>query len=222
MGLFVGLACNMPIFYFAFFVLAGGVLLLLVHLHKYLKLGFSFALPDKETWTQFGVIMVKFLPCLFTMSTMEINLFVDNILTSYLPAGSLTLLTYACGFLRIPLGCLGVAFSTILLSHFSCISIHQPKRLSFYLLESTKFILWLTLPATLLMSFFSHKFFAIIFHDKFTLSQVAQASLLLNVLLTGLFFLSLNKIYVNIYYSLHETFLPGSCCRGWYFLYRQC
>src|SRR5581483_10401125 len=115
-----------------------------------------------------------FFPCMITMGALEVNLLIDSMLASFLPAGAFSLFDYASGFFRIPLGVFAVAFSTILLSHFSRVSTYAPKRLSFYLLESTKFVFWVTIPVSIIMCFFSHKFFATLalYSGKLMPSQV--------------------------------------------------
>ena len=92
------------------------------------------------------------------------------------------------------MGAFAVAFSSILLSHFSRISRYAPKRLSFYLLESTKFMLWITVPVDSSNELFCYDIFYTIFYriaKNFTLSQVEEAASLLVAFLPGLFFFSL-------------------------------
>jgi putative peptidoglycan lipid II flippase len=102
------------------------------------------------------------------------------------------------------------AFSTILLPHFSRISTYAPKRLSFYLLESAKFVFWVTIPATIIMSFLSEKIFVTLFLSKnFTLDQVGAATWVFVAYIAGLSAFSLNKILLNIFYSLHNTTIPA-------------
>ena len=151
---------------------------------------------------------MKFLPCLASIGAIEINLWIDTQFASTLPAGSTTLLALASRFMTIALGGFAVAFTSVLFSHFSRIVLYAPKRLSFYLLESTKFIFWVTIPIALLMSFFSYDIFYTIFYrvqHSFTLDQVAQASKLLTAFLLGLFFFSWNKMFLSIFYALNET-----------------
>lgn len=208
-GLICCLYYNLPITYFAYFVIGGGIVLLLAHFYTYFKLDYKLLWPDAKTWVYFWEIVFKFLPSLLATSVMEINFAIDNMFVSYLPAGQVSILKYSSGFLRIPLGTFAVAFSTILLSHFSRVSTYAPKRLSFYLLESSKLIFWVCLPATLLMSAFSYKFFATIFVSKnFTVTQAITASEVLIILLSGLFFFSINKMLLSIYYSMHQTIIP--------------
>lgn len=187
-------------------ILFGGLLQFLLHLIAYIKLNFSFAAIDKQAFTNFGKLMVTFLPIVFAMSVVEINLFLDVSLASYLKTGSIAIIDYASRFMQIPLGVFSTAFATILLPHFSRISLYAPKRLSFYLLESAKLIFWVTIPATILLSFFSKEIFTTIFGFPDQVST--EAGHVLIAFLTGLFFFSLHKILLNIYYSLRTTSAP--------------
>ena len=76
------------------------------------------------------------------------------------------------------------------------------------MLESVKFIFWITVPVALVMSFFSYDIFYTIFYrlaGNFSLAQVDEAAALLIAFLPGLFFFSLNKMLLSVYYALHET-----------------
>lgn len=207
-GLLICLHFGLSVDNFAYFVLLGGLVQALLFLFMYFKLNFTFVWPDRKTATYVKEVLYKFLPCVLSVSVVEINLFIDNRFASSLPTGSATLLNLSSRFMTITLGAFAVAFSSILLSHFSRISRYAPKRLSFYLLESTQFILWITVPVALLMSFFSYDIFYTIFYriaKNFTLEQVEEAASLLVAFLPGLFFFSFNKMVLSIYYSLHET-----------------
>lgn len=59
------------------------------------------------------------------------------------------------------------------------------------------------------MAFTSEKIFLTLFlSKKFTMASVEQASIVLVAFLYGLFFFSLNKILLNVYYALHDTKTP--------------
>jgi putative peptidoglycan lipid II flippase len=143
------------------------------------------------------------------MSIMEVSLYIDTSFASYLPAGSISLLNYANRFMGIPLGVFAVAFSTILLPHFSRIHSYAPRRLSFYLLEASKLVLWVMLPVAIIMGFFGEKIFSTLFlSEKFTMQHVVEAHSILIAFLIGLFFFSLNKVILNVYYAHHNTIFP--------------
>jgi putative peptidoglycan lipid II flippase len=191
------------------FILLGGLLQFLMHLWVYYKLGFGFsAVYDVQADIYFRQVLKKFFPCLLSMSLMEISLFIDTSFASYLPAGSITLIYLANRFMGIALGVFAVAFSTILLPHFSRISTYAPQRLSFYVLESAKFIFWVTIPVVIMMSFFADTIFHTLF-SKFSALQAHDAGQILIAFLLGLFFFSLNKIILGVYYALHNTRTPA-------------
>jgi putative peptidoglycan lipid II flippase len=207
-GIFVCTAFGLPIEIFCFFILFAGLLQLLLHLITYFRLGFSFEKYDKDTLKSFWHVIKKFIPCLFSMSVVEVSLFIDTSFGSYLPDGSVSLINYAERFMGIPLGVFGVAFATILLPHFSKLTLYAPKRIKFYLLEATKLIFWIAIPAVLMMMFFSTEIFSTLFSKKFTILQSQEAGSILIAYLFGVFFFSLNKILLNVFYSFHSMWTP--------------
>lgn len=212
-GLIICMYFDLDVQMLCMFIMFGGFLQFLMHTIMYVRLNFDFTGITQETKRNFKAVLFKFLPCLATMSITEVSLFISTSLASYLPAGSISLIYYAFRFMQIPLGVFAVAFSTILLPHFSRVGAYAPKRLSYYLLETTKFVFWITVPATLLMIFFAEKIFVTIFlSEKFTMANVHEATSILTMFLIGLFFFSLNKILLNIYYALHVTWLPTLIC----------
>jgi putative peptidoglycan lipid II flippase len=201
---------NVSITYLCFFILLGGFVQLLGHILAYKRLGFSFGFIDSFVMHKFGAVLTNFFLCSISMSIMEINLLIDSRFASYLADGSMTLLYYANRFMGIPFGIFAVAFSTILLPHFSRITAYAPKRLSFYLLETTKLVLWVTVPVALVMGFLSEKIFYTVFLSaKFNMAHVVEAGHILVAFLIGLFFFSLNKILLNMYYALHVSWIPA-------------
>lgn len=175
----------------------------LLHIYMYFKLNFSFARIDQETRNHFRELLIKFVPFLFSMSIMEVNLAIITTVATYLPHGSISFLNYANRFMGIPLGVFATAFSTILLPYFSRVSTYAPKRLSVYLLEAAKVVFWITMPAMIMMMLLSEKIFHTLFlSEKFTVAHVAKASDVLMAFLAGLFFFSLYKIILNLFYSL--------------------
>lgn len=191
--------------------LGGAMLQCLMHVIMYLRLGFTFSMWDSTTIKYFSHVAGKFLLCFLSMSVMEVNLFVDQRFASYLAVGSVTLIKYANRFMGIPLGVFAVAFSTILLPHFTRTKLDNPEKLNFYLFEATKFVFWVTIPAALMLVFLSDQVFLTLFasmSSKFPAERVPEAGGILIGFLLGLCFFSLNKILFSLYYSFHDTFYP--------------
>jgi len=207
--LLVCLQYNLSVTTLAYGIIINSALLTLIHVISYLKNGFSFALPTKHSWYTCLKILGKFLPCIISIGAMEINIFIDQSFISYLPAGATSLFYYTSNFVRIPLGVFAVSLATVLLPHFSQVSTYAPRRLGYYLLEAAKIIFWVMIPASILLSLFSYKiFYTALLSDNFTLEHVAQAQKLMTALAIGLFFFSINKIILNVYYALHATLIP--------------
>lgn len=208
-GLLLGIFYNYSIEFLCYIIMISGLVQLIIHILVYVRYQFSFGAITRQTLTDFKKIMIKFLPCMIAMSMTELLLFIDTSFASFLPTGSITLIKYANRFMGIPLGVFGVAFSTILLPHFSRVSTYAPKRLNFYLLEATKLIFWVTIPIMLIMIYFSYEIFATIFlSDKFSVAQAHEAGKIMNGFMVGLFFFSVNKILLNMFYALHNTWIP--------------
>ncbi len=210
LALVICITYALPIEWLCYFILFGGLLQFLWHLGVFFRLHFSFGSITKRVRRIFLDVFAKFGNCLLSMSVMELSLVIDTQFASWLPSGSVALIYYANRLMGIPLGVFVTAFSTILLPHFSHVVIYAPKRLSFYLLEATKLIFWVTIPVTFLMIFFSKEIFITVFlSDKFPMEKVLQASNVLIAFMIGLPFFSMNRILLNLYYALHNTFVPA-------------
>lgn len=204
-GLLVCLWAHWSVERLCLFILAGGVIQFLMHVVMYLRLGFTFTSLHGASWRFLRQILVKFLPLLLSMSIMEVNLFIGTSMATYCAPGSIACLYYANRFMGIPLGVFATAFSTILLPYIAYIHT-SAQRLSFFLLEASKLVAWVTLPATVVMSFLSHKIFLTLFlSDKFTHAHVEQSAYILIAFLSGLFIFSVNKIVQNFFYTLPNT-----------------
>ncbi len=224
-GLCISMFFNLPINYLCWCILFSGLVHFIMHVAMYIKFNFSFGAISRYDFHVFKTIISKFFLCLPSVSMMEVAHFIDTSYASLLPSGSLSLISYANRFIGIPLGVFAVAFSTILLPHFSRVNTYNPNRLPFYLLESAKLVFWITIPAALLMSFFSHDiFYTLFFSEKFTLAHVNEAGNILIVFTFGLFFFSLNKILLNLFYSIHAawiTAIVSLCATGINILFNQ-
>jgi putative peptidoglycan lipid II flippase len=189
-------------------ILVGGFANFIFHLIFYLKHNFRFSGITKHAIDNFKIILKKFVPCLLGVSIIEVNLFLDSIIASYLPHQGITLLYYGNRFMNIPLGSFAIAFSTVLLPHFSRVILYAPKRLKFYLLETAKFVSWVILPAMLFLMYTAQELFELLLKGKATPEQIAEAKIILIIYSSGLLFFSINKILVNMFYSLKDTKTP--------------
>ncbi|MFH1832276.1 MAG: murein biosynthesis integral membrane protein MurJ [bacterium] len=187
-------------------VLVAGAVQLILHVITYFMCHFTFGRITEEVIESFKLVLRKFIPCFLGVSIIEINLLVSGIVASFLPEGSVSLLFYGARFLQLPIGIFAVAFSSILLPHFSRLVLYAPRRMSFYLLEVTKFVCWVIIPITLFFALVSKNLFVTLFSFKSgALAHADQAAWILIVYITGLLFICLSRVLMNIFYSFKDT-----------------
>jgi len=87
-------------------------------------------------------------------AVMQINIFVDMILASWMPVGSLSFLVYADRIFQLPLSVIGVAMSSVLLPNFSRINDH-PVEQENLLRNSLRMAFQIAAPAAVGMCLFS-------------------------------------------------------------------
>ncbi|MBL4588327.1 murein biosynthesis integral membrane protein MurJ [Candidatus Babeliales bacterium] len=190
-------------------IVLGGFLNFVIHIWMYYRLGLYFAWFNKESFEHLKIMLQRFLPFLLGASIIEINLFIDTSIGSYLPKGEITLLYYAMRYAQIPLGIFSIALSTVLLPYFSRIALYAKNRFHFYLLEVSKLISWVIIPMMLFLMFTSRQIFALIMlKDRGTVEQITKAGYLLVILSSGLLIFSLHRSVINILYALKDAWTP--------------
>lgn len=186
-------------------ILVGGSVVFILHFTLYLSHHFTFGKITPEARNEFKNILKKFFPCLIGVGVVEVNLYLDILISSYLPEGSIMLLYVGNRFMNLPLGTFAVAFSTILLPHFSRISTYAPKRLHFYLIETAKFITWTIVPTMLFLFFVAPTILTHFLSDQ---SKVPVTTAILICYSSGLLFYCFNKVLINMFYARHDTWCP--------------
>jgi putative peptidoglycan lipid II flippase len=199
------LSYKLPVTVLCYGIIVGALALFIMHLIAYFRCGFSFGSITVGARAVFKSVLSKFLPCLFGVSIVELNLFISCSIASFLPVGSMTLLNYGSRFVSIPLGMFAVALSNVMLSHFSRLVLYAPRRLNFYVLEVAKFVSWVILPTMLFVMFVSHDLFLVLLGTKATPAQITQGGWVLTFYCTGLLFLCINKILLSMFYALKDT-----------------
>lgn len=208
-GLLACLFFKLPVITLAWIIVAGGSITLMLHIGAYMRNQFSFVRSDLATQQEVRQVLAKFLPCIISLGMVDVSLIIDTQFASFFPVGSITLWNNASSFMRLPLSIGIVSFTTVLLPHISRVGIYAPQRLSYYLFESLKAVIWVVIPIIAIMSFFAQDIFMTLFmSETFTYTHVLQVKTLLIILLVGLFFFAINRIMINMFYALHETFLP--------------
>lgn len=199
---------------FCYFWIVTAVVFFVLHLIAYVLAGYGFAWADEQSMKEFKRILIQFLPCFISVGIGEINHFINTAFCSYLPSGSMTLSRYAYQFVNIPVGLIAAPLFTVLLPHFAKLHLEKPEDVAEQLFEAMKFVIWVTIPISILMAVFSGQFFQTLFAgDACALEKVAMAQSIFKACLVGLLFFSVNKIFSCIFYALRLTIVPfiASC-----------
>lgn len=179
-----------------------------LHVWMYSRV-YSWRMPTGSAIAETIRILKKFLPCIITLGALELNIFIDQIFASYLPAGSVSLLYYTQAFVRLPLGIVVAAFATVLLPVLTRVAVRTPRRLSFHLYEALKVVLWVTIPSVVAMGILGYPAFStLMVSERFSLEQASRAAQLLCLFACGVPFFAANRIIIAIYHARHDTIIP--------------
>jgi putative peptidoglycan lipid II flippase len=147
----------------------------------------------------------------FGTASITISPFIDTILASFLPAGSLTALYYADRINQLPLGVLGIALGTVLLPEMSTrlakgdvkgSDIAQNRSAALALLLTLPFVaVFLAIPDTIMSAIFAH--------GAFNRQAAELSALALTAYGVGLPAMVLVRIAASTFYARHDTATPA-------------
>jgi len=202
-------ASQASIEFLAWCVIAGGFVQCMVQLIQYLQL-FAFELPSRSTLTDVWQVMRRIVPSILSAGIAEMSFFIELQFASYLPAGSISLLSYASSFMRLPLGIFVYALTTVIFPDMVRLSAYAPRRLAFILYEGVKILLWVLIPVMMLMGVYSYDIFATLYygHPLISVHGVTLQWLLI-IKLLSLPFLAVSKMCVDALYAIHKTRVPS-------------
>ncbi len=191
-------------------VMAGGILQLAMQYFPLVKRGFrfrlSFDLKDRAT-RKVGLLI---LPGIFGMAVAEINIFVDTLLASLLPEGSVSSLYYGNRITQFPLGIFGVAISIASLPALSRVmtggGFEKMTRLFTHAIRLTFFI---SIPAMCGLVILAEPISNLLF-ERGEFGESARISCAVAVVYyaIGLSAFSGVKVAVSAFYALKDTVTP--------------
>lgn len=199
-----------PAFALAWGVLAAGLIQLVFQLPFMHKLGL---LPQPQ-WDlkDEGVkrVLVLMAPAIFGVSVSQINLLLDTVLASFLPAGSVSWLYYSDRLVELPLGVFAIAISTVILPGLS----RQQASDSVSAFSATldwaiRMVLFVGVPAAVALTVLAEPILMTLFqYGKLTLNDVTMASFSLQAYSVGLLAFMLIKVLAPGYFSRQDTKTP--------------
>ena len=157
----------------------------------------------KQTWN-------KFLPAAFGGGVIQVNLLVDTILASLLGFGSISYLYYADRIAQLPLGIIGIALGSVLLTSLSKSTASKDKKqFSTELIASLKIGIFFSIPAAVVFINFSELFIKVLFErGEFTTLETIQTSQALIAYSIGIPAFIILKSCQPAFFALGDTKTP--------------
>ena len=211
-GLWIAPQMEEPVYALAIGVLVAGCMQLLFQLPSLYGLG----LMPYPRWQLYhpGVrrIMGLMVPALFGVSVSQINLLLDTVLASLLPAGSVSLLYYSDRLIELPLGVFAIAIATVILPTLSTVQTQSDgadQRFSSTLQWGVEMVLLVALPATAALLCLAEPILTTLFgYGEFSPSDVNMAAHSLRAYALGLTAFMLIKVLAPGFYARQDTRTP--------------
>ena len=174
------------------------------------RLHIRFQWQRPQLSSQMRLLFRKMAPGLLGASVFQINVFLDLLIASFLPVGSLTYLYAADRLNQLPLSVIGVAVSTAFLPTLSRhIELGQVDAARKGLLNATILALSITLPAALSLFVLAHPIISVLFLRGAFLPQDAYATALtLQAFVVGLPAYVLMKVLTTGFFAKRDTLTP--------------
>ena len=168
----------------------------------------------RVTWPRWSIQMKEFLAALgaatIGSASVQIGLFIDTIIASFLPAGVLTAINYADRVNQLPLGTLGIALATVLLPEMSRrIAMNDRKGADAAQNNAAALGLFLTLPFAAAFILVPQTIMRALFaHGAFSLAAADVSAAALSAYGVGLPAFVLVRVVASTFYSRGDTATP--------------
>ncbi|MFH2012169.1 MAG: murein biosynthesis integral membrane protein MurJ [Pseudomonadota bacterium] len=201
---------DQPVFSLAIGVIIGGVLQLVFQVpflrgkRIRFRIIFNFSHPAVK---RIGILM---LPAVFGVAVYQFNLFINTLIASFLPEGSISYLYYADRLIEFPLGIFAVAIGTAVLPAMSRYAAAKNyENLKDSLSFALRLVLFLTIPAMVGLIILRVPIISILFQrGEFDYQATLLTADALLYYSLGLWAIAGGRIVVPTFYSLQDTRTP--------------
>jgi putative peptidoglycan lipid II flippase len=209
-GLFLSPYFDPPIIGMALGVLLGGLGQLAIQLPTLRRIGFKYRFKINLRDPGVKRILLLMAPATLGLASTQVNIFVNTLIASLLPQGSVSYLNYSFRLMQFPIGVFGVAVATVT---FPIISAYAAKKEIGALLStftsSLKLVFFLTIPSAVFLAVASQPVISVLFqHGKFTFLDTVATSQALMFYCIGLFAYSSVRLTASTFYSMGDTKTP--------------
>ena len=198
-----------PIYALAIGVLIGGVLQLCFQIPFLVKRGFPFRFSWNPRHPGLKKVVALMGPSIIGIAVYQLTVFINTLLASFLPSGSVSYLYYADRLMQFPLGIFAIAMGTAALPSFSSLSGEDAAPLGEAIGFTLRMILMISIPASVGLIFLREPIIGVLFQRGAfnSLSRHATAQALLGYAV-GLFAVSGVRVVVPGFYALKDAKTP--------------
>ncbi len=174
------------------------------------RAGFHLGLARKFSTEKVKKLFKLMGPAAFGAGVTQINLFIDVILASFLPVGSISYLYYADRLHQLPLSVVGIAIGTALLPMLSrALEAGKNTEADNLFSRSVEFSLLLSLPGAVALIIIPHEIVEILFvRGNFGSYEATQTIHALQAFVVGLPAYVLAKVFSTVFFSREDTTTP--------------
>src|SRR3989339_2203627 len=213
LGIIIGALFLVPIFGnqgLAMGVVLGALFHLLIQIPSFIQHGFKyqavFSLKNKNVRKIFKLM----LPRSLGMATSQINFLAITIIASTLTSGSLAIFNFADNIQSVPTSIIGFSFAIALFPTLSQLaSLNENKKIIKHISETTKQILFLIIPITVIMFLLRAQIVRLILGTgQFDWEATKLTFNALGIFAFSLFAQSIIPVFARSFYALQDTVTP--------------
>ena len=209
-GIILSSLVDPPIMSMAIGVLLGGLGQLAIQLPSLRKIGFKYRFTINLHHPGVKRILILMAPATLGLASTQVNIFVNTLIASFLPQGSVSYLSYSFRLMQFPIGMFGVAVATVT---FPIVSAYAAKNQIGELLStftsSLKLVFFLTIPSAVFLAVASQPVISVLFqHGRFHYLDTIATSQALIFYCIGLFAYSSVRLTASTFYSMGDTKTP--------------
>ncbi len=200
-----------PIFGAAIGVTFGGLIQFAIQLPAVRRHGFRYRPYLSFRDPEFRKVIALFIPVAVGLSGSRINVFVNTMLVTSLPEGSLSWLDYAYRVMHLPLGLFGMAVMAVSLPSFSRLAAEDRLAdLGRALDDSLKMVLFLTVPTSVLIAALAMPVTAVLYQHgvRFTAADTVPTAAVLALYMLGVPFISALRNVAGVFYAYRDARAP--------------
>lgn len=209
-GLFISPFLEVPIMGMAIGVLLGGAGQLALQLPILFRLGYRYK-PILD-WKDPGVrkILLLLTPAVLGLASTQVNIFVNTLIASLLPQGSVSYLNFSFRLMHFPLGVFGVAVATVTFPYLAEKAAQKNLgEIVSICSSSLKLIFFLTIPSAIFLAVGSKPLISLLYqHGKFSYIDTQATSQALILYAIGLFAYASVRVLAPVFYTLGEAKVP--------------